>query len=390
MTAWAHLPEEDPPLVAPAGADATPLALLPGGGLEQRLRDAEELTDGNEHDAALELLEELWQQSRHFPALAVRHRLAEAWAQMYLGRLDEAAELLAHAETIVQSPLFDAAERAEVLYRRGCVALKLGDVADATALFTRALETNARSRQPSSLLAAHVLNWRSRCHQARRDFDTAARDAEGSLELAKDAGNDRASANALFQASLVAERQRQWLLARFYAEEALDLYRAQGDTLSCARILNNLGGIDFLLGDVEAAERTLAEAAAVAAESCSNADVAQATSSLAQVLLHSGRPREARVRALGAIDLLAGRADFLEELGNAQLVVAESYTAEGDAADASDWLGRAEETFTRLGSTSQLAAAWIARGDLARSTGDPATAADLYRHAAKALQDFHF
>ncbi len=160
--------------------------------------------------------------------------------------------------------------------------------------------------------------------------------------------------------------------------------------LSCARILNNLGGIDFLLGDVDAAERTLAEAAAVAAEACSNADAAQATSSLAQVLLHSGRPREARVRALGAIDLLAGRTDFLEELGNAQLVVAESYTAEGDAADASDWLGRAEETFTRLGSTSQLAAAWIARGDLARSMGDPAMAADLYRHAAEALQDFHF
>jgi tetratricopeptide (TPR) repeat protein len=389
MTAAAHFPEH-PPLVGPAGSPATLLTELPGAGLERRLAAAERLTGWNEHAAALELLEELWSQIRRFPALTLRHRLAASWAEMYRGRLDEAADLLAHADTIAQSPLFDAADRAAVLYHRGCVALKRTEVAEATALFTRALETNARSRRPSSLLAANVLNWRSRCHQLRRDFDAAARDAEGSLELAADAGDDRARANALFQASLVAERQRQWLLARFYAEQALELYRAQGDTLSIARILNNLGGIDFLLGDVAGAERMLIEAAAAAAEAGSNADVAQATSSLAQVLLHSDRPREARVRALGAIEMLTGRADFLDELGNAQLVVANSFAAEADAVAACTWLGRAEETFAAVGSTSHLAATWVARGDLARSTGDTAAAAELYRRAADALQDFHF
>jgi tetratricopeptide (TPR) repeat protein len=381
---------EDPPLVGPAGSAATELALLPGGTLERRLTAAEQLTDCNEHEAALELLEELWPQTRRFPALVLRHRLAAAWAEMYRGELDEAAELLAHADTIVQSPLFDAADRAEVLYRSGCIALKRTEVADATALFTRALETNARSARASSLLAANVLNWRSRCHQLRRDFDAAARDAEASLELAVDAGDDRARANALFQASLVAERQRQWLLARFYAEQALELYRANGDTLSTARILNNIGGIDFLLGDVATAERMLVEAAATAAEAGSDADVAQATSSLAQVLLQSGRPGEARLRALTAIEMLTGRIDFIGELGNAQLVVAKSFAAEADVAAAGTWIGRAEDTFAALGSTSHLAAAWVARGDLARSTGDTAAAAELYRHAAEALQDFHF
>jgi tetratricopeptide (TPR) repeat protein len=385
MSAVPHLSDEPPP-VSPAAA---PLMLV-GIDLEERLARAETLTRDNDHAAALEQLEALWAEVRHDPALTLRHRLAEAWAEMYGGRLDVAADLLAHADSIVLSPLFDAADRAEVLYRRGCVALKLTDVAEAVSLFTRALETNSRSAHPSLLLAADVRNWRSRCHQLRRDWDAAARDAEASLELATEAGCERSRAHAMFQASLVAERQRQWLLARFHAEQALDIYRKHGDTLSAARILNNLGGIDFLLGDIAGAEHALKEAAATAGDAGSEADVAQATASLAQVLLHTDRPREARDRARAALALLAGRADFLAEVGNAQLVVAKSYGAEHDTSSASEWLGHAERTFTELGSTSHLAAVWIARGDLARATGDSDSAADLYRRAAESLQDFHF
>jgi hypothetical protein len=88
--------------------------------------------------------------------------------------------------------------------------------------------------------------------------------------------------------------------------------------------------------------------------------------------------------------MLTGRIDFIDELGNAQLVVAKSFAAEADAVAAGAWIGHAEDTFTALGSTSHLAAAWVARGDLARSTRDTAAAAELYRRAAEALQDFHF
>jgi Tfp pilus assembly protein PilF len=49
----------------------------------------------------------------------------------------------------------------------------------------------------------------------------------------------------------------------------------------------------------------------------------------------------------------------------------------------------AENTFDALGSTSHLALAWVARGDVARETGDLDTAADLYRRAADSLQDVH-
>ena len=384
MSAAPHIYDE-PPLVSPAA-----LTVIEGGGVEHRLVAAELLTRDNEHTGAVEQLEELWHDVKHDPALTLRHRLASAWAHMYLGDLDRASELLAQADSLVQSPHFDAADRASVLYRQGCVALKRAEVAEAISLLTRALETNTRSARPSLLLAADARNWRSRCYQLGRDWDAAARDAEASLELATAAGCARSRANALFQASLIAERQRRWLIARFHAEQALEIYREIGDTLSTARILNNLGGIDFLLGDVDGAEALLAEAAATATAARSDADVAQATSSLAQVYLRSGRPQEARERALVALSILDGRLDFLAEIGNTQLVVAKSHSAEHSSEPASEWLDQAERTFTELGSTSHLAAVWLARGDLARDTGNCDAAAELYRHAAEALQDFHF
>jgi tetratricopeptide (TPR) repeat protein len=386
MSAAPHLYDE-PPVLSPA---LPPLTVLPGNDTEARLRAAESLTENNQHVAALEALASLWEDVQDDPPLAFRHRLAAASAEMYCGRLDDALALLAQADRISQTLHFDAADRAAVLYRLGCVELKRANVAEAISLFTRSLETNAYSAHPSLLVAAGVRNWRSRCYQLRRDWDAAARDAEASLELATDAGCERSRAHAMFQASLVAERQRQWLLARFHAEQALEIYRAYGDTLSEARILNNLGGIDFLLGDVDGAEKSLLEAASTAAAAGSDADIAQATSSLAQVYLRTGRTAGARTHAHAALDLLAGRTDFLEEIGNAQLVVAKSHAAEQDPVAACTWLDHADRTFTQLDSTSHLAEVCIVRGDLARSLGAEQEAADYYRQAAESLQDFHF
>jgi tetratricopeptide (TPR) repeat protein len=386
MSAAPHLYDE-PPLRSPA---LPPLTVLPGNDTEARLAAAESLTADNHHAAALDALAVLWADVHDDAPLAFRHRLAAAWATMYSGDLDGATALLAQADGISQSPHFDAADRAAVLYRRGCIELKRANVAEATSLFTRSLEINARSARPSLLVAAAVRNWRSRCYQLQRDWDAAARDAEASLELATDAGCERSRAHAMFQASLVAERQRQWLLARFHAEQALEIYRAHGDTLSAARILNNLGGIDFLLGDVDAAETTLLEAASTAARAGSDPDIAQATSSLAQVYLRTGRTDAARTHAHAALDLLAGRTDFLEEVGNTQLVVARSHAADQDVDAARTWLDHADRTFTQLDSTSHLAAVCVARGDLARTLGDEHEAADCYRRAAESLQDFHF
>ncbi|HVP75546.1 MAG TPA: tetratricopeptide repeat protein [Gaiellaceae bacterium] len=393
MAAAAPILEVLPPITAEAPGRA-PLMAAPErvehGELDRALAQAERLAADNLHDDAVRELEEIWHETRADLSLALRHRLALSWAEMYRGNLSRAGDLLEQAQMIVQSPRFDATDRAEVLYRRGCVSLKRTEVAEADSLFTRALETNDRSARPSALLAANAHEWRSRCHQLRRDWEAARRDAERSLELAAAAGDERSEAHALFQASLVAERQRQWLLARFYAEQALALYTKHGDTLATARILNNIGGICFLLGDVEEAKRRLEEAITTADRAGSNPDLAQAVSSLAQVYLRTGEPREARVRAERAASLLAGRLDFLDELGNAQLVVAKALAAEDDDEGAAAWLDQAEQSFAALGSTSHVAAVWIVRGDLARDTGELDTAADLYRSAADALQDFHF
>ena len=358
--------------------------------LADSLARVELLVADSRHDEAVEQLEELWPALRADVTLALRQRLALAWSEMYRGELERAAELLDHAGTIVNSPRFDAGDRAEILYRRGCVAFKRAEIAEATSLFTRALDLNEQAPQPRALLAANAHEWRSRCHQFRRDWDAAARDAERSLELATSAGDEPAQAHALFQASLVAERQKDWLVARFYAERALELYRRHGEVLATARILNNLGGIDFLLGDAEQAEQNLLAAAETAAAAGSDPDLAQAVNSLAHVLLRTGRPLDARVRAERAVELLTGRTDFRDELGNAQLIVARSLAAEGDHAHADEWIDAAERTFEDLGSTSHLALAWVARGDLARETGDVDTAADLFRRAADSLQDVHF
>lgn len=353
----------------------------------EALTSAERLVEQNRHDDAAEQLEELWSDVRHDPALALRQRLALSWSEMYRGELDRAAELLEHARTLTENPRFDASHRADVLYRRGCVALKRGSVADATSLFTRALDLNESAPRPRPLLAAHAHEWRSRCHQFNRDWDAATLDAERALELATQAADELSQAHALFQASCIAERRKEWLVARFYAERALELYRKHGDTLATARILNNLGGIDFLLGDTETAERLLGEAIEAAAAAGSDADLAQAVNTLAHVLLRTGRTAEARVRAERACELLAERTDFRDELGNAQLIVARALAADGEHDLALEWVGAADDTFAALRSTSHLATAWVARGDVLRATGAIDEAADLYRRAADALGD---
>ncbi len=357
--------------------------------LTEALKAAEDLVARNLHGQAVEQLENLWSEVRSDSALALRHRLALSWSEMYRGELEHAAELLEHANAIVQSPRFDAGDRAEVLYRRGCVALKCAKIADATSFFTRAIELNEHAPQPRMLLAAQAHEWRSRCYQFRRDWDAAGRDADRSHELAIKAGDEPAQAHALFQASLVAERRKEWLVSRFYAEQALELYRKHGDRLATARILNNLGGIDFLLGDLAEAEESLMESMETASEIGSDPDLAQAVNTLAHILLLTGRHAEARVRAERAVELLRGRIDFREELGNAQLVVGRSLAAEGEHAHALEWMDAADETFEDVGSTSHRASAWLARGDIVRETGDTEAAADLYRRAADSLQDIH-
>src|SRR5207245_7272371 len=119
-------------------------------------------------------------------------------------------------------------------------------------------------------------------------WEAARADVERALELADGLGDEHSVAHAMFQASLIAEREGQFLVARCYAEEARRLYARVDDRLNVARLTNNLGGLLFLLGQVDEATEQLETAHALASELGSDADAAQALSSLAQVLLRNG------------------------------------------------------------------------------------------------------
>jgi tetratricopeptide (TPR) repeat protein len=384
-----------PPLSPPAAAEPTGTTLrdaLHGSIVELTalVEDAEAAIASGDHADAAAVLRDREPELRRFPELAFRAQLAEAWARMYLGQLDASLELLTRARSLAERPGFTDVNRADVLFRLGACRLKLSSVANATSLFTVALELCDRSGLPCDRLRARILEWRSRCHQRHRDWDAAQADIECALELAEGIGDEQIAAHVHFQASLVAERTGQALMARFYAEEARSRYERTGDRLSLARILNNLGGLNFLLGDAAKAVEFLGSAAALAAELGSDADAAQATSSLAQVYLRSGAPGEAETAARQALAILEDRVDYLDEVGNVQLVLGRSLLEQERFDEAHTIFAAAEASFDGLQSVSHRAAAWVAQGDLARRRGDLDTAADLYRRSAEALQDFHF
>jgi tetratricopeptide (TPR) repeat protein len=180
------------------------------------------------------------------------------------------------------------------------------------------------------------------------------------------------------------------VLARNYAERAKAQYEEVSDRANVGRLLNNLGGLNFLLGKPEDAVRYLKDAFATALEVGSDTDAAYAVSSLAQVHLRTGKPGLAEEQARHALELLAGRVDLLDEIGNAQLVLGRALLEQERLDEAEAQFTAAQTSFDQLSSASHRAAAWVAQGDLATRRGDDRGAARLYRMAAEALQDVRF
>jgi tetratricopeptide (TPR) repeat protein len=197
-------------------------------------------------------------------------------------------------------------------------------------------------------------------------------------------------AHVTFQASIVAERNGQWLRARSLAERAKELYEAHGDRKNVGRLLNNLGGLNYLLGKPDDAIDYLKRAFSVALEVGSEPDAAQAVSSLAQVHLGAGDWTLAEEQSRHALELLAGRPDFLDEAGNAFIVLGRALMEQDRLDEAQQAFAEAELNLSQLSSASHRAVAWTAQGDLATRRGEDRAAATLYRRAAEALQDVRF
>jgi tetratricopeptide (TPR) repeat protein len=322
--------------------------------------------------------------------LELRALVGEGWARMQEGDLKEAATLLQDARTLSEGPAFSDLERADVLFRLGACRYQLSSITTSIALLDAALDLADRSELPSDLLRAQIFRWRSRCYRRQRDWEAAREDVERALELVEGLSDKRAAAQVYFQASLVAEREGHWVLARSYAERARAHYEELADRENVGRLLNNLGGLTYLLGRPDDAVAYLKDSLRVLLDEGVDEEAAHVVCSLAEIYLGTGRYDEAETQSRRALELLGEREDFLAERGTAQLTLGKALLEQDRLVEAQGMLDAADSSFEQLSSTSHRAAAWVALGDVSARRGDDREAARLYRRAAETLQDFRF
>ena len=360
--------------------------------VEAALARAEALTVANELDDALAAFAALRADvaGTGSPELELRSLVGHARALVRSGDARTALDLLQSARDIVEAPTFSDVDRADVLFRIGICRYTLSSIATAVALFDEALALAERSGMPCDALRADILQWRSRCRRRQRDFEAAREDAERALELASASDDRQMQANSFFQASLAAERLGHLVLARTYAQQAKALYTELDDEQNIGRLMLNLGGLHLLLGKPEEAIEHLTRSFALAVEAGAQPDAAQAVGGLATVHLRLGDYDAAEASARKALELLEGRDDFLDEIGQSQLTLGESLMAKGLLDEAEECFRAADGAFEQYASVGHRAGAWVALGDLAVRRGDDREAARHYRNAAEALRDIRF
>jgi tetratricopeptide (TPR) repeat protein len=375
-----------------AGFLASGVATDERGRLEGALARAEALYEANEDAEAIAAFEPLIGAARAtgVPELQVRALVGSGLAKMRVGEHRAALKLFTDARAISEAESFSDVERADVLFRLGGCRYQLNSVQTALGLFNEALGLAERSGLPCDALKANIFSWRARCWRRQRDYEAARDDIEQALELAQGVDDLRTIGAAYFQASLIADREGHWVLARTYAERAREAYSELSDRVHVGDLTNNLGGLNFLLGNTDEAIELLKEAFAIALETGRDADAGRAVSSLAQIHLRTGSIEQAEEQAKHAIELLDGRVDYVDETGNAQLTLGRALLEQGRLDEAEQSFAAAELNFGDLGSASHRAAVWVARGDLAARRDDHEGAAVLYRAAAEALQDVRF
>ena len=360
--------------------------------VEALLVRAEALSKGYRYKEAVDAYEDVRAavSATNSVELDVRARSGEAWARLQEGDVRTAIDLLNTARALTEGSVFSDVDRAEIVFRLGVARYKLASTSTAVALLDEALSLAQRSDLPCDGLRSDIYHWRSRCHRRQRDFEAAREDVEHALELAQGVDDRRKMADAYFQASLVAERTGHWVLSRNYAERAKNLFQELDDERTVGRLLNNLGGLSLLLGKPHEAIEQLKASFAVAVEADSQADAGQAVNGLATVHLRLGEWEAAEANAREALRLLDSREDFLDEIGQAQIVLGRSLLERDRFDEAEQSLRAADATFEQLSSISHRAGAWVALGDLAARRGEDVEAARLYRNAAEALQDLRF
>jgi tetratricopeptide (TPR) repeat protein len=362
------------------------------GRVDAALARADALLEARRNDEALEEFENIRSAvlATGLAELEARALSGEATIRMRRGEVREAIALLERARGLSETSSFSDVERADILFRLGVARFKLNSIQTAISLFDEALKLAERSEIPSDAVRSNILAWRSRCYRRRRDLEAAREDVERALELAEGLNDTRTAADVYFQASIIADREGHWVLARSYAERAKAAYEELADRGNLGRLLNNLGGINFLLGHPDEAITFLKDAVRIALEVGNDAEAAHAVNGIAQVHLRTGDVTRAEEQARYALQLLGDRVDEIHEIGNAQLVLGRALLEQDRLDEAEEAFDAGERAYDQMSSGSHRAAAWVAQGDLAARRGDDRTAAKLYRQAADALQDVRF
>src|SRR5919197_1333311 len=152
------------------------------------------------------------------PELEARTLSGEATVRVRRGEVREAIALLERARALSEGETFSDVERADVLFRLGVARYKLNSIQTALGLFNEALN--------------------------------------------------------------LAEREGHWVLARSYAERAKAAYEEVADRSNLGRLMNNLGGINFLLGHPDEAIALLKDAVRIALEVGNAAEAAHAVNGI--------------------------------------------------------------------------------------------------------------
>src|SRR5438132_5749710 len=320
------------------------------GRVDAALARAAALLEGRRNDEALSEFENIRAAvlATGLPELEARALAGEATVRMRGGEVREAIALLERARGLSEGSSFSDVERADIIFRLGVARFKLNSLQTAISLFDEALKLAERSELPSDHLRSNIFAWRSRCYRRRRDLEAAREDVERALELAEGLEDRRTTADIFFQASIIADREGHWVLARSYAERAKAIYEDLSDRRNLGRLMNNLGGINFLPGHPDEAVSLLKEAFRLHLEVGSDAEAAHAVSGLADVHLKTGDVKKAEEQARHALRLLGDRVDFLDGIGMAQLVLGRSLLEQDRLDEAESAFKSAESAFDQL------------------------------------------
>lgn len=339
--------------------------------VEAMLARAEAHTQAREYESALEVFADVKTAvaASGSADLSARRLLGEGWALIEQGQIREGLEVLTKARELVDAEQLDDVIRAESLFKLGVARWKIGSTHVAISLLTEAHKLLERLPLAADSMRAQVLGHRSVCYQRVGDLEAAREDAERAVELSEQLGDPRVIGYSYMQASLVAEREGRFVLARTYAERARAKYEEAEDQFQLAKVLNNLGLCHALLGKQDEALASLKRAFNIFLDLGVNEWSGGAISSIASLYLEAGDPVKAEEQAKYALELIGDEAVDLEQVGEARLVLGKALLAQNQLDEAERVLQDVKSLFEGARATSNLSRTYLALGDLAHARG---------------------